>query len=394
IVIAPDKFKDCLKASEVACAIAKGVRYADLHIEIDICPLADGGEGTVDALVAATGGKIVTHTVTGPLSRMKVDAPIGLLGDGKTAVVEMATASGLYLLKPDQRDPTRTTTYGTGELLRHAQSLGARRIILGIGGSATTDGGVGCAQAWGATFTLNSGTVYQEGSRRLTGGDLVHLRSIASAIPLDTGGIEFIVACDVGNPLLGENGAARIFGPQKGATPEQVQLLEEGLAKLVEQTHRDDLAKSPGAGAAGGLGFGMLAFFAARLQPGIQIVMDAVNLRDRLTNADLCITGEGKLDSQSLAGKTTVGVARLCKEMNVPCIALVGTIGTGIEGAAAEGLTASFSIAPGPITMEESMRRAEELLTSTTKNVLNLHLARREHTPGARGVFTTGTNPG
>src|SRR5450432_201246 len=325
IVIAPDKFKDCLSAEKVADAIALGVQRADRKIKIEICPMADGGEGTVDALVAATGGEIATKNVTGPLPRMKIKAPIGILGgngNGLTAVIEMSAASGLQLLAADQRNPMRTTTYGTGELLREAAKLGAKRIILGIGGSATIDGGVGCAQAWGATFTLNSGTAYREGGRRLTGGDLVNLRSITSSLPLETQGIEFIVACDVGNPLLGPDGAAPIFGPQKGATPEQIDQLESGLTRLLEKTGRHDLANLPGAGAAGGLGFGMMAFFNATLRPGIDIITEAIGLRERLRGADLCITGEGSFDTQSLAGKTTIGVARICKELDVHCIAL------------------------------------------------------------------------
>jgi glycerate kinase len=372
IVIAPDKFKDCLTADQVARAIATGLRHVDATVQIDECPMADGGEGTVQALVAATGGKIVTRRVTGPLPRMKVDAPIGLLGDGLTAVVEMASASGLHLLAPEQRDPTRMTTYGTGELLREAAELGARRIILGIGGSATVDGGVGCAQAWGASFTLSTGTVYRQNGRRLTGGDLIHLRSVESPLPLQTHGIEFIVACDVGNPLLGPDGAAPIFGPQKGATPEQVEQLELGLERLVEKTGLWELADRPGAGAAGGLGFGMMVFFGAQLRPGVEIVIDAVNLRQRLQGADLCITGEGRLDSQSLAGKTVIGVARLCKQLGVPCVALAGSVGEGIEPVIQQGLDACFAITPGPMTLEQAISQAPELLARTAESVLRL----------------------
>ena len=375
IVVAPDKFKDCLTAAEVAGAITAGLNFANPKLQIDQCPIADGGEGTVDALVTATGGRIIQHEVTGPLSRMKVDAPIGILGsiaengDNLTAVIEMSSASGLQLLERDQRDPTRTTTYGTGELLRKAASLGVRKIILGLGGSATIDGGIGAAQAWGATFTLSSGSVYREGGRRLTGGDLVHLRSITSTLPLETHGIEFIVACDVGNPLLGPDGAAPIFGPQKGATREQIDQLESGLVRLVEKTRMDHLANRPGAGAAGGLGFGMMAFFNANLRPGIEIVMDAVKLRERLSQADLCITGEGKLDSQSLSGKTTIGIARLCKQMKVPCIALVGAVGQDFLGAEDEGLTSFFSICDGPMTLEQSMHSASDLLARAAANL-------------------------
>jgi glycerate kinase len=365
IVIAPDKFKDSLSAAGVCAAIAEGFRRAIPAVEIDACPMADGGEGTVEALVANTGGRVETCRVNGPLPRMLVDAPIGITGDGTTAIIEMSSASGLFLLAREQRNPALTTTFGTGELLRHAADLGVRKIILGIGGSATTDGGAGCAHAWGARFELDGG----QATRPTTGGDLARIRAITSQLPLDTRGIEITVACDVSNPLLGPNGAAAIFGPQKGATPAQVVELEAGLARLVQLTGRQDLADRPGAGAAGGLGFGMLAFFNATLRPGVDIVADAVRLCDRLQGADLCITGEGRLDAQSLSGKTAVGVARICKAQGVPCIALVGSVGDGANRARAEGLLAHFSIASGPMALDYAMSHAAELLTATAENV-------------------------
>jgi glycerate kinase len=396
IVLAPDKFKGCLSARDVCEAMSAGIREVDRSVTIDTCPMADGGEGTVEALVAATGGRKVTRRVTGPLPSMKIDAPIGILGDGQTAVIEMASASGLHLLKPNQYDPTRTTTYGTGELLLAAAELGMKRIILGIGGSATVDGGIGAAQAWGARFILKTGQTYSNGDRRLTGGDLKQLlrfdwpmpssddgRRLLSDVPsyasnpmpqyeplLDTRGIEFVVACDVGNPLFGRDGAAAIFGPQKGATSEQVKDLDDGLRHLAEKLLRTPLADAPGAGAAGGLGFGMMAFFGAMVRPGAAIVMEATKLRDRLAGADLCLTGEGKLDSQSLAGKTAVSVARLCKELNVPCIALAGALTRGYEGAHKEGLTAAFPICDAPMTLDESMRSAATLITAATARIL------------------------
>src|SRR5947207_5936851 len=403
IVVAPDKFKGCLTAAQAAEAIASGIQRAHADAEIDICPMADGGEGTVAALVAATGGRIVTQRVTGPLPRMKVDAPIGLLGGEQTAVIEMAAASGMALLSPEQRDPTRTTTYGSGELMRAAADLGAKRIILGIGGSATIDGGIGAAQAWGAKITLISGQSYTLGDRRLTGGDLERLLRVqgnlvrdrkmplledksdgdskrrAKSSPrspdlgglrLDVRGIEFVVACDVGNPLLGENGAARIFGPQKGATPEQIESLETGLHQLVERTGCHEQANAPGAGAAGGLGFGMLVFFGATLRSGIDIVIDATHLKDRLKDADLCITGEGRLDAQSINGKTVVGVCRACREAGIPCIALAGTIGEGAERCYAEGLTSYFPILDGPMTLADAMIRAPEMLSRSAENLV------------------------
>ncbi len=434
ILIAPDKFKDSLTAAAVAEAIAAGLRRADPNLQLDLCPMADGGEGTVAALVAATNGRIETRDVTGPLPGMHVNAHFGILGDGQTAVIEMASASGLHLLAPRQRNPLRTTTYGTGELLRAAVDLGVRKIILGIGGSATVDGGIGAAQAFGARIDLGNGSSYTAGNRKLTGADLLNVlsidtrrtapapvapppapsrkqkprrapppgtldisarRSIARAAesPHDTStrssvnfalahygpnvnrasladGVEFIVACDVANPLSGPNGAARIFGPQKGATPQQVDDLDRALSQLARRIRASDLAHTPGAGAAGGLGFGMLAFFGASLRSGIEIVMDASNFRERLARADLCITGEGRLDAQSLAGKTAVGVARMCKQLNVPCIALAGSIGAGADQAIEEGLRAYFSICDGPMNLETAIAEAPRLLATLASNVL------------------------
>ncbi len=447
IVVAPDKFKDCLTAPAVAQAIAAGLRAASPDVLIDLCPMADGGEGTVDALVAATAGRLEARNVTGPLPGMHVNAHFGLLGDGLTAVVEMASASGLHLLSPRQRNPLRTTTFGTGELLRAAVQSGARRIILGIGGSATVDGGIGCAQAFGARIELDNGSAYTARDRKLTGGDLLHVSSIntsadhsphshaalprshiargraprsdpkapdrhvqdphthdidaahiqlshalvpisqSSSQPLSmTAGVEFIVACDVANPLTGDLGAARIFGPQKGASPQQVEELDRALAQLARRVHASEFAQTPGAGAAGGLGFGMLAFFGASLRSGIEIVMEASRFRQRLVGADLCITGEGKLDAQSLAGKTAVGVARVCKEMNVPCVALAGAIAPGAEQAIAEGLTAYFSICDRPMTLDESVGEAAGLLSAAAANLGRLFFSRLRTSSTRHGV--------
>jgi len=406
IVVAPDKFKGCMTAQQAAEAIAAGVRRADETIEIDLCPMADGGEGTVAALVAATGGRIITQKVTGPLPRMKVDAPIGLLGGEQTAVIEMAAASGMSLLSAEQRDPTRTTTYGTGELMRAAADLGAKRIMLGIGGSATVDGGIGAAQAWGAKITLISGQTYTIGDRRLSGGDLQRLLRVQGNlvsqnvrlledqseagskrkkakpiethnVRLDVRGIDFVVACDVGNPLVGENGAARIFAPQKGATPAQVQDLEAGLHTLVERTGCHEQASAPGAGAAGGLGFGMLCFFGATLRPGIDIVIDATHFRDRIKDADLCITGEGRLDAQTIGGKTVCGVSRACRDASVPCLVLAGTIGEGAELCYAEGVTSYMGILDAPMTLADAMIRAPEMLSRSAENLIRTFAQKR-----------------
>jgi glycerate kinase len=329
IVVAPDKFKGCLSAGDIATAIAAGIRRVLPDAQIDQCPIADGGEGIVDALVSATNGRIETRRVVGPLPDMRVDARFGILGDGATAVVEMSAACGLALLPLEERNPFRTTTFGAGQLLLEATKLNVKEIILGIGGSATVDAGIGCLQACGQPVILDQ-IGPADTNEPLVGEDLHHVVLIkhARGSPLDR--VKITVACDVTNPLFGPNGAARIFGPQKGATPEQVEELDHLLKRLAERCGKLDEAHAPGAGAAGGLGFAMLAFSGATLRPGFEIVADAVKLRDRLYGADLCITGEGRLDASSLSGKAAVSVARLCLQMGVRCAAIVGSADAGI----------------------------------------------------------------
>ncbi len=325
LVIAPDSFKGTLTAQEAASALGQGVARMCPDADLDLCPMADGGEGTVLAMVAAIGGKLRTETVSGPLGE-DIEAVFGLIHrpgtDDLTAVVEMAAASGLPLVPREHRDPGRTTTFGTGELIRAALDAGAREIILGIGGSATVDGGTGCLQALGIRFLDASGAILAE---RLCGGEL---RSIAA---IDAGGLDprfgetsVRVACDVTSPLLGLSGAAEVYGPQKGATPAAVRELEAGLEHLASLSGSRELADHPGAGAAGGLGFGLAAFLGATLEPGLPLVAEAVGLRERLLGADLCITGEGRLDAQSSAGKTAVGVARIAADLGVPVICIPG----------------------------------------------------------------------
>jgi glycerate kinase len=365
IVVAPDKFKGCLSADEVARAIARGVAGHD----VDLIPVADGGEGTVAALVAATNGRLETRTVTGPRPDMRVDATFGMLGEGTTAVIEMAAASGLALLPPQDRDPMRTTTFGTGQLLLEAATLGAKEIVLGIGGSGTVDGGIGCAQAAGLPVILDAPPGPADTHEPLVGDDLrrVVLVKHARGSPLDR--VRITVACDVTNPLFGDRGAARIFGPQKGATPEQVDELDALLKQLATRCAKLAEAETPGAGAAGGLGFAMLAFFRATLRPGFDIVADSLRLRDRLRGASLCITGEGRLDAQSLSGKAAVGVARLCRELKVPCVAIVGSL----EDAARPDLEKLFQhiypIHHPPTPLDETIRRAAELLESAAESI-------------------------
>lgn len=369
IVIAPDKFKGSLTAPQVAVAIAKGIRRTEPSVEIDECPVADGGEGTVAALVAATGGRLETRRVTGPLPEMKVDATFGILGDGQTAVVEMSAASGLALLKPEDRNPLNTTTFGTGELLIAAAALGVNHIILGIGGSATTDGGIGCAQACGLPVILEDGQPVSP-TEPLCGRDLNSVVLIKHGRGSAIERVRITVACDVVNPLYGPHGAVEVYGPQKGATPAQVRWLDDALRNLAERTGKTSAAQMPGAGAAGGLGFGLLAFFGATLESGADIVIEATRLGDRLGGADLCITGEGRLDAGSLHGKAPVAVARLCKQMGIPCIAIVGSIGDGAERALAEGIKAYFPINDGSLPVAESIRQAESLVEVLAEQVL------------------------
>ncbi|MDP9175872.1 MAG: glycerate kinase [Planctomycetota bacterium] len=361
IVLAPDKFKGCLSAAHIASAMERGGRRADPLAEIDFCPMADGGEGTVEALVAATGGRFEIRRVTGPLAEMKVDARFGILGDGKTAVVEMSAASGLALLKPADRNPIYTTTYGTGELLMAALALGVSKIILGIGGSATVDGGIGVAQACGLPVLLEGGELVSPGEP-LTGADIGRVVLIKHGRGSAIEKVTIVVACDVDNPLCGPHGAAVMYGPQKGASPAEVVALDAALHQLAVRNDRLMIANTPGAGAAGGLGFGMAAFFGATLQSGIEIVIEATHLRNRLKGAALCLTGEGRLDEQSLRGKAIAGVASACREAGVPCIAICGSSELDLEQIRAAGLAGVFSLRDKSMTLAAAMNGANELI--------------------------------
>jgi glycerate kinase len=373
ILLAPDKFKGCLSATDVALAMQRGARIVDPAVQIDSCPMADGGEGIVEALVNSTGGRFETRKVTGPLPEMKVDARFGILGDGETAVIEMAAASGLALLRADERDPMATTTFGTGELLMAAVNLGASKIILGIGGSATIDGGIGAAQACGLPVILEAGEPVSM-TEPLTGADLprVVLVKHGRGSPIER--VKIVVACDVTNPLCGPSGAAAVFGPQKGATSGQIQILDAALLQLAGRNDKMQIANMPGAGAAGGMGFGMAAFFGAALQSGIEIVMEATKLRERLAGADLCLTGEGRLDAQSLHGKTVAGVAKAAKAAGIPCVAICGSVEGELAPICRAGLTAAFSICNGPMMLEEAIKNASQLIEAATANVIRLAL--------------------
>ena len=381
VLIAPDKFKGSLTARQAAEAIAAGVRAVVADAMIDLCPLADGGEGMLDTLITSAGGTIEQLKVCGPLPGMVVSAPIGWLKDGKTAVVELASASGLELLRPEQRDPVRTTTYGTGELIAHAVRRGARRIIVGIGGSATCDGGLGMAQACGAIIRLSSGKRYAAADRKITGGDVGKVISISRQLDeksqpaanlLRFAGVEIIVAADVGNPLCGADGAAHVFAPQKGATPAQVRQLDEGLRSMSERLDLIDIARAPAAGAGGGAAFGLMALFGGTAVSGAQMVLDQVKLEKRLKGVDLCFTGEGRFDRQSLSGKAPMAVTNACRAAKVPCVVLAGSLGDGWEDAYKEGVTAALSILRRPMALVEAQEHAAELLAAAAEAAIRL----------------------
>jgi glycerate kinase len=368
ILIAPDKFKGTLSAKQAAEAMALGARRAVADVEIDICPLADGGEGTVDALVAATGGRLVTRRVTGPLPEMRVEATFGILGGGETAVIEMSAASGLALLRAEDRNPMATTSFGTGELMMAAVELGVSRILLGIGGSATVDGGIGCAQACGLPVILAGGEPLSN-TEPLVGGDLDRVVLIKHGRGSAIERVSIEVACDVENPLVGPNGAARVFGPQKGATPRQVEKLDADLRELARRCGKLAEADLPGAGAAGGLGFAMAAFFRAKLRPGIDIVMQAVNFDQRLRGMDFCFTGEGRLDHTSLNGKTLSGVARACRAAGVPLVGIVGSIEAGLD-LEASGIV-PLALTSDRVTVAQAIAEAPRLIADRVAQFLS-----------------------
>lgn len=365
IVIAPDSFKGSLTALQVAEAIEVGLRRVFPTAAIEKVPMADGGEGTVQSLVDATGGEILTARVRDPLGN-PIDAQYGVLGDGITAVIEMAAASGLTLVPLDKRDPRVTTTYGTGELIRAALGHGCRKLIIGIGGSATNDGGAGMAQALGAKLLTASNEQIGPG-----GGHLATLNSIdLSELDQRIREMETVVACDVNNPLTGKEGASHVYGPQKGATPEMIEELDASLAHFNKIVQRD-LSKSvgdvPGAGAAGGLGAGLMAFLNASLKSGIEIVTEATQLSKQFAGADLVITGEGQINFQTVFGKTPVGVAKVAKTHNIPVIAIAGSIADRSDGVYNAGIDAMVDIVPEPMSLETAIEKATTLIETAAE---------------------------
>ncbi|NLT95326.1 MAG: glycerate kinase [Clostridia bacterium] len=370
IVIAPDSFKGSMSAMEVCDAVEKGIRAVLPTAAIVKVPMADGGEGTVETLVKATNGKIVKINVLDPLGN-EVESKFGILGDGRTAVIEMALASGLTMVPLEKRNPLVTTTYGTGQLIKGALDYGCREFIIGIGGSATNDGGVGMAQALGVKFLDKNGQEIGFGGGSLRDLEHIDLGSIDPRIKESN----FKVACDVDNPLCGPKGASYVFGPQKGATPEMVKILDENLLHLAEVINRDvgvKVENEPGAGAAGGLGAGLMAFCNARLKRGVELVIEATGLEEKIKGADLVITGEGQMDFQTAHGKTPYGVAQVAKKYNIPVVALVGSIGSGVDILYEKGIDAVFSITQGPMSLEECMKNGNLLLEKTAGNIMRL----------------------
>ncbi|KJF99420.1 glycerate kinase [Photobacterium leiognathi] len=371
IIIAPDSYKESLTAMEVATAIENGFRQVIPNAEYIKLPMADGGEGTVQSLVDASNGTIIEHSVTGPLGE-QVNGFFGLMGDDKTAIIEMAAASGLHLVSLELRNPMLTTSFGTGELILAALDKGVEHIIVGIGGSATNDGGIGMAQALGVRFLDENNKQISYGGGAL---DRLHRIDISNIDPRLVS-VKLEVACDVDNPLCGEKGASQVFGPQKGATPEMVTQLDNSLAHYAEIIKRDlgkDVKDMAGAGAAGGMGAALLGLFNAQLRPGIEIVMDAVNLADVLQDADLVITGEGRIDSQTIHGKTPIGVARTAKRFNKPVIGIAGSLSSDCNVVHEHGIDAVFSVVPRSVSLAEALAEAAINVELTARNVAAIY---------------------
>ena len=359
IIVAPGAFKNSLTAQQAAAAIARGLQQSGLDASLVLAPVADGGNGTLDAMLAA-GGERRSLAVKGPLGAM-VQAEWGLLPGGRTAVIEMALASGMELLAQDELDPLRASTFGTGQLLAAALAAGATRIILGLGGSATVDGGAGCLQALGVQLLDAQGEQVAPGGAQL--GRIA--RVDASGLDPRWQQVELLLASDVDNPALGEQGAAAVFGPQKGADAQQVALLEAQLSHFFtlihEQTGRD-VRQLPGGGAAGAFAAGLMAFLETRLQPGIELVLAHSGFAQALAGADLVITGEGQMDEQTIHGKGPIGVARLARQRGVPTVALVGGLAVHDAQLHAAGMQAVLSLTPRPMSLAEALADAPQLL--------------------------------
>ena len=369
-VVAPDSFKESMTAKEVCDAMEKGIKEADSAAEVIKVPMADGGEGTVDSLVDATHGQRVIVEVTGPLGN-KISAYYGILGNGITAVIEMAKASGLEIVEKKKRNPMITTTFGTGELIRDALDHNVKEIIIGLGGSSTNDGGSGMAQALGAKLLDQNNYQISFGGGNLDKLDKIDISNLDSRLQ----DVKIILASDVTNPLIGKEGASRVFGLQKGATPEMVEKLENNLqhyAKIVKRDLNKDVASVSGAGAAGGLGAGLMAFTTCEMRQGVDLAIEVTKLEDKIRDTDYVFTGEGGTDFQTKFGKTPYGVAKLGKKYHKPVISLAGYLGEGIDSLYSEGFTAIFGIIPGACDLSTALKNGPNNVTRTTENIVRL----------------------
>ena len=368
IVIAPDSFKECLTATEVSENIAKGILNINPNAKIKIFPISDGGEGLLESLVIPFGGKIISVNVKDPLER-DINSQYGILKNSKTAVIELAKASGLELLDNNEKNPLITTTYGTGQLIKDALDRGCRKFLIGLGGSATNDGGSGIAKALGAKFLNNSNKELKLGGGYLNELNHIDLSNFDERIK----DCDVKVACDVTNPLTGINGASFIYGAQKGGSSEDLKILDNNLkkyAKAVKSTLNKNIDTIAGAGAAGGSGAGLMAFLNAKLVNGIELILETLQIEEHVKKADLVITGEGKIDKQTLSGKTVSGISKMAKKHQVPVFVITGKIGEDIKEIYNTGVTAIFSIVNQPMELSIAIKNANSLIISCTENIM------------------------
>ena len=370
-ILAPDSFKESMTAQQACMAMQRGIQKAIPDAQFIHVPMADGGEGTVDALIAAKQGRQVAIQVSGPFPHQKIDTYFGLIDDDQTAVIEMAMANGIHLIEKSQRNPLLTSTFGTGEMIKAALDHGATKIIIGLGGSVTNDAGAGMAQALGVKFLDRNGQIVELGGGQLDQICIIDLSELDARLTQT----EIIIASDVNNPLCGENGASHVFAPQKGANPEMVEILDRNLnyfADLVKRQLNIDVKNIAGAGAAGGLGFGLMVFVAAKIRSGVEIIIEETQLAEKIAQADYVFTGEGGIDFQTKFGKTPFGVAQVAKRLNKPVIACAGYIGQGIEELYTEGFTAIFGIVDGVCDLQTALKNGERNLERTCENVARL----------------------
>ncbi|KGT48079.1 MULTISPECIES: glycerate kinase [Acinetobacter] len=371
-VLAPDSFKESMTAEQACQAMQRGILQVFPDARCIAVPMADGGEGTVYALLHSLEGQRIACTVTGPLASQQVETYFAVVDQGQTAVIEMAKANGIHLLESSHRNPMLTSTFGTGEMIKQALDLGVKKIIIGLGGSVTNDGGVGMAQALGVQFFNAVGEQIQ-----VCGGNLDQIERINfSHLDLRLKNTEILIASDVNNPLCGPNGASAIFGPQKGATSEMVQQLDRNLSHFADRVEAGlGISKRniPGAGAAGGLGFGLMAFAGAKLQSGVELIIQQSRLAEKIAQADVVLTGEGKIDYQTALGKTPFGVAQVAQQLNKPVIAFAGLVGEGVESLYESGFSQIIGINPPDFLLEEVLKNAEtnleKAVAQTVQNI-------------------------